>query len=105
MKRIAVAVVCLALTAPALAQMQGMDMKSEQTKSTVHRATGVVTKVDAATGRITIKHDPVKSLNWPAMAMVFKAKDKAVLDKVKKGQKIDFGFVEQGKDYVVTDVR
>jgi Cu/Ag efflux protein CusF len=72
---------------------------------TVHRATGVVTKVEPATGRITIKHDPVKSLNWPGMTMVFKAKDKAVLDKVKKDQKIDFGFVEQGKDYVVTDVK
>jgi len=72
---------------------------------TVHRATGVVTKVDPASGRITIKHDPVKSLNWPGMTMTFKAKDKAVLDKVKKDQKIDFGFVEQGKDYVVTDVK
>ena len=72
---------------------------------TVHRATGVVTKVEPATGRVTIKHDPVKSLNWPGMTMVFKAKDKAVLDKLKKDRKIDFGFVEQGKDYVVTDVK
>ena len=72
---------------------------------TVHHATGVVTKVDPASGKVTIKHDPVKSLNWPAMTMVFKAKDKAVLDKVKKDQKIEFGFVEQGNDYVVTDVK
>jgi len=72
---------------------------------TVHRATGVVTKVDPASGKVTIKHDPVKSLNWPGMTMAFKAKDQAVLDKMKKDQKIEFGFIEQGKDYVVTDVK
>ena len=29
----------------------------------------------------------------------------SVLDKVKKDQKIDFKFVEQGKDYVVTEIK
>jgi Cu/Ag efflux protein CusF len=92
MKRLVLLLAALLFAAPAFAQ-------------TVHRATGVVTKVEPATGRITIKHDPVKDLGWPGMTMAFKAKDKAVLDKVKKGQQIDFGFVEQGKDYVVTDVK
>ena len=92
MKRVTAVLLALLLMNPVFAQ-------------TVHRATGVVTRVDPASGRITIRHDPVKSLNWPGMTMTFKAKDKAMLDKVKKDQKIDFGFVEQGNDYVVTDVK
>ena len=92
MKRLVVALLAVLFSVAVFAQ-------------TVHRTTGVVTKVDAASGKVTIKHDAVKSLNWPGMTMAFKAKDKAMLDKLKKDQKIEFGFVEQGKDYVITDVK
>jgi Cu/Ag efflux protein CusF len=30
---------------------------------------------------------------------------KAMLEKLKKDQKVDFEFVQQGKDYVVTSVK
>jgi len=86
---------------------KGMDMKSEKkdAKGTVHKATGVVTRVDAAKNKVTIKHEPVQSMNWPSMSMAFTVKDKALLDKMKKDQKVDFEFVQQGKDYVVTSVK
>ena len=90
MKRIAIALLAVLLALPAFAQNQ---------------ASGVVTKVDPAAGKVTIKHGPVPSLKWPAMTMAFVVKDKALLDKMKKDQKIDFEFVEQGKDYVVTKVK
>jgi hypothetical protein len=60
---------------------------------------------DRDRGKVTIKHGPVASLNWPGMNMAFGVKDKALLDKVKPGQKIEFSFVEQGRDYVVTEVK
>jgi Cu(I)/Ag(I) efflux system protein CusF len=44
-------------------------------------------------------------MNWPAMTMTFKVKDKALLQKVKQGEKVNFEFVQQGKDYVVTAVK
>jgi Cu/Ag efflux protein CusF len=69
-----------------------------------HNATGVVTK-PPANGKVTIKHDPVPSLKWPGMTMSFVVKDKAVADKLKPGAKIEFEFVQQGKDYVVTSVK
>jgi Cu(I)/Ag(I) efflux system protein CusF len=55
--------------------------------------------------KVTIKHEPVPSMNWPSMTMAFLVKDKAVMEKIKKDQKVDFEFVQQGKDYVVTAVK
>lgn len=84
--------------------MKGMDMKSEKKGSSQrHKASGTVTKVDK--NKVTIKHEPVASLNWPSMTMAFVVKDKAMLEKMKKDQKVDFEFVQQGKDYVVTSVK
>ena len=52
--------------------------------------TGVVKKIDAKSGSVTIAHDPIKALNWPAMTMPFKVADKAVLDQMKVGAKVRF---------------
>src|SRR5688572_1958841 len=67
--------------------MKGMDMKMDKkdAKGTVHKASGVVTKVDK--DKVTIKHGPVPSMKWPAMTMAFVVKDKALMDKMKKEQK------------------
>ena len=88
--------------------MKDMDMKMEKKKSTggkMHKGTGKVTKVDPAASSVTIAHDPVSTMSWPAMTMTFKVKDKALLEKVKQGEKVDFEFVQQGKDYIVTAVK
>jgi len=87
--------------------MQGMDMgkKPAAGAQTTHKATGVIKKVDPKAGIVTLAHDPVKSLNWPAMTMGFTVKDKALLDKLQAGKKVEFDFVQQGKDYVITTVK
>ena len=70
-----------------------------------HQATGVVKTVDAKAGTVTLAHDPVKSLKWPAMTMGFQVKDKALLEKLQAGKKVEFEFVQQGRDYVITSVK
>jgi Cu(I)/Ag(I) efflux system protein CusF len=70
-----------------------------------HQATGVVKSVDLAKSSVTLAHDPVKSLKWPAMTMPFTVKDKALLDKLQPGKKIEFEFVQQGRNYVITSVK
>ena len=114
MKRIVFALSAVLLAAPALAQMggmQGMDMKDmdkkseKKAQSKTHKGSGTVTKVDPAKGAVTISHGPVESMNWPAMSMTFKAKDKKMLDHVKEGDKVDFSFVQSGKDYVITSLK
>ena len=103
MKHAAFILVSALLAGPAVAQMQGMDMKAEQA-GVAHKTTGVVTRA-AANGKVTIKHEPVASLKWPSMTMGFVVKDKALADKLKQGAKVEFEFVQEGRDYVVTSVK
>jgi|SRR5262249_10185565 len=122
MKAVAVAVaITLASATSALAQssdmksmdMKGMDMKGMDQKSMAkddkstktHTAVGVVRKNDPKAGTVTIDHEPVKSLNWPAMSMAFKVKDKAMLDKLTVDKKVQVEFQQQGKDHVITAVK
>lgn len=56
----------------------------------VPMAEGEIKKINKDTGKITIKHGEIKNLDMPAMTMVFKVKDPAMLDQVKAGDKIKF---------------
>ncbi len=105
-------VLALSVAAPAVSHaqsggMKDMDMGKKPVAGTqaAHKATGVVKKIDPKSGAVTLAHDPVKSLNWPAMTMGFQVKDKALLDNLQPGKKIEFEFVQQGKDYVITAVK
>jgi Cu(I)/Ag(I) efflux system protein CusF len=70
-----------------------------------HQASGKVTKVDRAASRVTVAHGPVASLKWPAMTMAFDVKDKALLDKAKAGDQIEFSFVESNRKHVITAIK
>jgi Cu(I)/Ag(I) efflux system protein CusF len=86
--------------------MKDMDHKSMDGKSgTTHAATGTVKNVDPKSETVTLDHGPVPTLKWPAMTMGFKVRDKAVLDKLQPGKKVEFEFVQQGRDYVITGVK
>lgn len=51
---------------------------------------GDVRKVDQASGKLTIKHGPLENLGMPAMTMIFRVKDVAMLEQVKPGDRIKF---------------
>jgi Cu/Ag efflux protein CusF len=53
---------------------------------------GEVRKIDAAAGKITLRHGPIKSLDMEdeTMTMVFRVKDPAMLKQVKAGDKVLF---------------
>jgi len=51
---------------------------------------GEIRKVDKAAGKLTIKHGPLENLGMPAMTMIFRVKDAAMLDQVKPGDRIRF---------------
>ena len=93
----------------AYAQSMKMDdmgkMEKPAKATTTHKAAGVVKKVEPAKDMVTLAHEPVKSLNLPAMTMSFVVKDKALFDKLRADKKIEFEFVQQGKDYVITAVK
>ena len=85
--------------------MKGMDMDKKPASGTVHKAIGVVKKMDAKAGTVTLAHEPVKSMNWPAMNMTFQVKDRKLLDKLAVDKKAQVEFVQQGKEYVITAVK
>jgi Cu(I)/Ag(I) efflux system periplasmic protein CusF len=70
-----------------------------------HEGVGVVKRVDAAGGKVTLEHDPIKSLGWPKMTMAFAVRDRKALESLKAGQQVNFGFVQQGSDYVITTIK
>lgn len=115
MKNAALPSLVLALLLPAaaaMAQQKMDDMKGMDTAKKpgagmpmAHKAMGTVKKVDAKTGVVTIAHEPVNTMNWPAMTMGFKVKDKMLLDKLGDGKKIEFEFMQEDKDYVITGVK
>ncbi len=56
---------------------------------------GTVDKVDAAAGIVTLTRDSLKGLGWPDMAMEYPVKDKAMLDNIKVGMKVDFELTRE----------
>lgn len=51
---------------------------------------GTIKKIEAKSGKVTVKHEELKNLGMPAMTMVFRAKDDEMLKKLKEGQNIQF---------------
>jgi Cu(I)/Ag(I) efflux system periplasmic protein CusF len=64
---------------------------------------GEVKKIDKGTGKLTIKHGELKNLDMPPMTMVFRVKDKAMLEQVKQGDRVR--FVAEQIDGKLTVVR
>ncbi|MBB3163343.1 hypothetical protein E0I74_30645 [Rhizobium laguerreae] len=66
---------------------------------------GVVNKVDAKANKVTIKHEDLKSLDMPAMTMVFRVEDPALLERLKEGSKIEFVAERVNGKLTVTEVK
>jgi Cu(I)/Ag(I) efflux system protein CusF len=114
MNRVFSAVAFAVLASSAFAQSSGMKgmemkdmpmMKSDVKAGEVHQGTGTVRSVDAAKGTVNLAHEPIPSLKWPSMNMTFKVKEKSMVEKLKPGQKVEFSFVQSGKDYVINDIK
>lgn len=51
---------------------------------------GTVKKIDVKARKVTLIHEELKALEMPAMTMVFRVKDDAILEKLKEGANIEF---------------
>ena len=70
-----------------------------------HMAKGKVVRANPDRGRVTVTHEPVASLNWPTMTMGFRVENPALFDKLGVGAEVDFEFKQDGRNYIITDVR
>jgi Cu(I)/Ag(I) efflux system membrane fusion protein len=70
-----------------------------------HHAKGIIQSIDWTSQTVTIEHDPITSLGWPAMIMDFKVNKSAVLQSLKPDQTIDFILVENAPgEYVIKHI-
>lgn len=74
----------------ALAETNKAPAATTQSASATSMSVGEVKKIDKDAGKITLKHGPLENLGMPAMTMVFRVKDAAMLDQVKPGDKVKF---------------
>lgn len=68
-------------------------------------ADGEIRKINKNTGKITVKHGEIKSVEMPPMTMVFGVADKAMLEGLKEGDKVKFNVKQEGSNYTVTEIK
>jgi len=66
-------------------------------------ASGEVRRIDAASGKITLKHGAIPALGLSAMSLVYRI-NPALLANVKPGQQVKFTATRQGQEYVITAI-
>lgn len=72
-------------------------------KPTTASSKGIVKGLDAALGTVTLSHEPVPALQWPAMTMPFRISP-ALAKGLKVDQKVDFEFEAQGMSATITRI-
>jgi Cu/Ag efflux protein CusF len=87
---IAAAALALAGTAFAQATAQTAAHASSTSTAQAPATDGEVRKVDAAQGKVTLRHGRIENLEMDAMTMVFRVADPKMLENLKTGDKVRF---------------
>jgi Cu(I)/Ag(I) efflux system periplasmic protein CusF len=83
----------------------GAKAAKEITAASTELADGEIRKINKSTGKITVKHGEIKSVEMPPMTMVFGVADKAMLDGLNEGDKVKFNVKQEGSNYTVTEIK
>lgn len=90
---------------PCMHMKNGMQMgKNTPCKNQTAQGKGVVEAVNQSKGTVTIKHQAITSIGWPAMTMTFKADPPSLLQSVKVGEKVNFTLQPAGMNSTVTAI-
>ena len=66
---------------------------------------GVVRKIDADAGKVTLKHGPIVNLDMPGMTMVFRVVSPTLLAGLKVGDAVQFRVEKINGVYTVTSLK
>ena len=75
---------------PSYADENGYDDQTDGPAPGVVKTNGTVRQVHKKEGKLMISHDSIPAFDMWKMTMVFRVKDKALLDNIKKGDKARF---------------
>ena len=84
--------------------MSEMPAQSPTTTGPV-QGIGTVTAVDTAAGTVTLDHEAINAIPWPAMTMKFKAEDPSILKGVATGDHVTFELKSAKDNGVVTMIK
>ncbi|MFN3229327.1 MAG: copper-binding protein [Asticcacaulis sp.] len=85
-----------------MSDMSGMAMESA---AKTGQGVGEITAIDTKAATVTIKHDAIPAVDWPAMTMAFKANPASLLSGLKVGEKVTFDVSVKGSDADVTAIQ
>lgn len=87
------------------ANLKGALARMQPAGGETWRGSGRIVAADPKTGALTMEHDPIPALQWPAMTMDFAVRDPALLKGLRAGQAVEFDMAREGGGFVVTAIR
>ena len=88
-----------------IARLEGSAEPAPQASG--HKGVGRVVGIDPKEGRVELDHEPIASMNWPAMRMGFLIQDKAQLAAIRPGDRVEFDLQakpDQDGNYVIARI-
>lgn len=85
-------------------QTKTADNSSKDVKKTDIIGSGIIKAIQPAAHKLTISHQPISALHWPAMTMDFTVADNVDLSPLKPGSKIQFHLKKNGDEFVITSI-
>ena len=87
----------------ATSDMAAMEAPAE-TPSGPITSMGTVTAIDAAAGTVSLDHEAIAAINWPAMSMQFTTEDPAILQGIAVGDRVSFELKNASETQVITAI-
>lgn len=83
-----------------------MTTASDAASEQVIEGTGIVKDIDLTSKKITISHDAIPAVGWPAMTMrfTFIQADESIMA-LKVGSQVNFSFVQQGNISLLKSIK
>jgi Cu(I)/Ag(I) efflux system protein CusF len=81
----------------------GMKMEGATAPAPTNQTTGVIKAIDAKSGTVTLSHEPVPAIKWPAMTMPFRISPELARG-INVGQRVKVEFIAKGMDGTITKI-
>lgn len=101
LKLTAILIILFAVFSFSCANQETLKPLSPNAEVQTYKSKGVIKKIDAENGKLTVDHEDIQGY-MSAMEMTESVKDKAMLETVKTGDRIDFEIERTGSKIVFT---
>ncbi|WP_158522342.1 efflux RND transporter periplasmic adaptor subunit [Paraphotobacterium marinum] len=86
------------------ASLKRLSSEKKVEQKQVTETVGVIKNINKEKGFLVIRHEAIKSLNWPPMTMRFYLSNISKLEQFKKGDDINFSFYKTSNGYTIDKI-